>query len=229
MHIGFRLEVVVALIWGGHWLLTAPDTPLPDHLNPLEPLDLSQPAGALTSMKLRRAQSSGPTCRAALATGAAFEDMAPLVSDTVGCGIDTRVLLRRVGAVDIAPLETSCNAALSLAAWEAYSLRSAAQTLGAPIVRISHQGSYNCRPIRGGTRLSSHATAMAIDVRAVTLSDGRDLPLLGNWDGPDATARFWRAARDGACRWFTTVLGPEFNAAHADHLHLQSNGWGTCR
>jgi hypothetical protein len=40
--------------------------------------------------------------------------------------------------------------------------------------------------------------------------------------------------RDGACRLFATTLSPDYNAAHADHLHLdQANrgagGWRACR
>ena len=31
---------------------------------------------------------------------------------------------------------------------------------------------------------------------------------------------FLRAVHEGACKIFGTVLGPEANAAHRDHLHL---------
>jgi hypothetical protein len=37
---------------------------------------------------------------------------------------------------------------------------------------------------------------------------------------------------EGACHVFGTVLGSEYNAAHADHLHLdqQPRGWrAVCR
>jgi hypothetical protein len=33
-------------------------------------------------------------------------------------------------------------------------------------------------------------------------------------------ARYIDALRRAACGWFTTVLGPGSDAAHADHLHL---------
>ena len=32
-----------------------------------------------------------------------------------------------------------------------------------------------------------------------------------------------------ACRVFAAVLGPDYNAAHHDHFHLDRGGWGTCR
>ncbi|BCB71988.1 hypothetical protein HME01_26950 [Vreelandella aquamarina] len=38
-----------------------------------------------------------------------------------------------------------------------------------------------------------------------------------------------RAARDGACDTFGNVLGPEYNAAHADHFHLGMRGFRLCR
>lgn len=223
-----RLAIVGALVGGGYWLITAPDTPLPPTLNPLLPLDLSQPQGPLTGFKMRRALASGEACLAALTTGAAFDAMEPLVAGE-GCGIETRVLLRSVGEATLRPVETACETALRLAVWERFSVQPGAEILGMPVARLSHQGSYNCRPIRGGTRMSTHSTARAIDIRAVTLADGRGIPLLGSWDGDGEIAAFWRALRDGGCDWFTTVLGPDFNAAHADHLHLQSGGWGTCR
>ena len=40
-----------------------------------------------------------------------------------------------------------------------------------------------------------------------------------------------RRVRDGACRGFSTVLSPEYNAAHRDHFHFDMAGrWGgVCR
>jgi hypothetical protein len=37
---------------------------------------------------------------------------------------------------------------------------------------------------------------------------------------PDTTARFLRRVHEGACGIFGTVLGPEANEAHRNHLHL---------
>ena len=35
--------------------------------------------------------------------------------------------------------------------------------------------------------------------------------------------------RDKACRSFGSVLSPDYNAAHADHLHLDMAPWMMCR
>ena len=154
--------------------------------------------------------------------------MEPLEADG-GCGIAARVRLSQVSDVSVPPVETACRTALRLALWHRHGIVPAQSRLGSPVVGLLHQGSYNCRPIRGGSRLSSHARGDAIDLRAVRLADGRVVPLLGNWEGDGSEARFWRALRDAACDWFGSTLGPDFDANHADHLHLQATGRGTCR
>ena len=52
--------------------------------------------------------------------------------------------------------------------------------------------------------------------------------------GDPAERRFLRRVRDGACGLFATVLSPDYNAAHRDHLHLDQadrgmGGWRSCR
>lgn len=216
------------VVWGAWWTLSAPSSPLPPEWNPLRPLDLSRPATPVTRLQLRRALSSADACRAALGTGADFDALPPLEAEG-GCGIAARVRLSRAGPARIAPLETSCPAALRLAAWTVHGLAPAIRDLGTGVAALQHQGSYNCRPVRGGRRLSTHATGEAIDIRGIVLSDGRVLELVSGWDDAGPEGAVWRAARDSACDWFVTVLGPDYNALHADHFHLQSTGWGTCR
>ena len=78
--------------------------------------------------------------------------------------------------------------------------------------------------------MSTHATADAIDITGFTLEDGRKITLLEGWDSEDpAVSGFLRDVRDSACDWFRVTLGPDYNALHADHFHLQNTGWGACR
>ncbi|MEM7642944.1 MAG: extensin family protein [Pseudomonadota bacterium] len=228
LRIVVRLGLLGALVWGGWWLLMDPRTPLPQGWHPLRDLDVAAEPGGLTGLQLRRALSSDETCLAALQTGAVFQSQPALTAEG-GCGIDPRVELTAVAGVSMSPMETTCAAALRLALWTEHGVKPATEGLGADIVSMRHQGSYNCRPIRGGTRLSTHATGEAVDVAGVTLSDGRRLELLDGWDDPGAVGVFWRELHGSACRWFVTVLGPDFNALHADHFHMQSVGWGSCR
>ena len=49
------------------------------------------------------------------------------------------------------------------------------------------------------------------------------------WTGGSEEAAFLRRARDEACEVFGTVLSPDYNAAHADHLHFDqaARGFGS--
>ncbi len=59
--------------------------------------------------------------------------------------------------------------------------------------------------------------------------------VLGKRRGKKRQALFaLREVRDGACDLFATVLSPDYNAAHRDHLHLDQAergemGWRACR
>ncbi|HAJ04637.1 MAG TPA: extensin, partial [Brevundimonas sp.] len=81
-------------------------------------------------------------------------------------------------------------------------------------------------------RPSEHARANALDVSAIRLEDGRVVSIASDWRGtgpagPDARP-FLKRLRDGACRVFSTVLTPDYNEAHRDHLHLDGAPRGLC-
>lgn len=83
--------------------------------------------------------------------------------------------------------------------------------------------SYMCRNVNNATggNLSFHAFADAIDVTGFRLEDGRTVTVLGDWADPvSSEGRLLRYAHDAACSQFTTVLGPEANAEHRDHFHV---------
>jgi hypothetical protein len=102
-------------------------------------------------------------------------------------------------------------------------------------VGLDHYGTANCRRIGGGHAgtWSEHATGNAIDVAAFRLADGRRIAVRRDWAGPGRAAAFLHAVRNAACGEFATVLSPDYNAAHADHLHLDQArrgdaGWSYC-
>jgi hypothetical protein len=82
---------------------------------------------------------------------------------------------------------------------------------------------------------SQHATADALDIAGFTLADGKSISVLRQWEADDAAtvsgpeALFLREAHRGACRYFKGVLGPDYNAAHSDHFHLETGGYSMCR
>jgi hypothetical protein len=94
--------------------------------------------------------------------------------------------------------------------------------LGTAIVEVKVAASYACRPINhvSGGKLSEHGHANALDVSQFHLADGRVVTVKGGWYGDARERNFLRAVHDGACREFTTVLGPEHDAMHRDHFHL---------
>jgi hypothetical protein len=67
-------------------------------------------------------------------------------------------------------------------------------------------------------KISAHASGLAADIGSFELADGRKLATKPNGDAHlRATVD---AIRVAACGWFTTVLGPGSDAAHADHMHV---------
>jgi hypothetical protein len=69
-----------------------------------------------------------------------------------------------------------------------------------------------------------------VDVAAFVLSDGRRISVEQGWRGDDRTRRFLQLIHDSACKRFNTVLSPDYNAAHANHLHFDMGGKaGFCR
>ena len=83
-------------------------------------------------------------------------------------------------------------------------------------------GSYSCRPRNNqhGAKLSEHSFGNALDVMGFALADGREVSVVKGWRGNPAEQEFLREVFIGACRYFTTVLGPGSDSFHYDHLHI---------
>ncbi|RZL91663.1 MAG: extensin family protein [Variovorax sp.] len=210
---------------------------IPDNYNPWAPLDIAAEPNLLTGFKLRRAREDPARCMATLAqTGLGYEPV-PDRSTGPGCGFENAVRVHGGRSLSLrSPVVLSCRAALSFAMWERHALQPAAlQRLGEPLVGVAHFGSYACRNINTGEggaqsgRRSRHATADALDVAGFDRGEGRHITVQHGWDRDDAEALFLRDAHAGACRFFDGVLGPGYNAVHADHFHLEVGGFHGCR
>ena len=222
----------LALAWQQGWLRP------PRHYDPFATLHVGDPPTFVTGVKLRRLGQPA-YCGAALATTQL--DIA-LVADhrgSDGCRLTDAVRIAAAGSETglrfSASFLASCPLAVAYAMFERHALQPLAeQHFGVRVTRLQHLGSYACRNVRGGTRRSEHASANALDLAAVTLADGRRISLREDWQSrpraqQTAEAAFLRDLRDGACRFFRTVLGPDYNAAHADHLHVDMGGFNICR
>jgi hypothetical protein len=207
---------------------------------PWTPLDLGQPAGLFTGRKLAALTEDFPQCRALLDRAGVRYTVLPPRSDGQ-CGYTDGVRLTAGGArrIAFAPagLGIACPVAAALSMWEWDVLQPAARAaFGARVASIDHFGSYSCRRIYGrdAGNWSEHSTADAVDIAGFRLTDGTRITVARDWKGDGPKARFLQQVRDGACQLFATTLSPDYNAAHADHLHLdQANrgmgGWRACR
>lgn len=222
----FALVPLLLAIAGWQWLQNHPQH------NPWAPLDLRDPPGWATRTKLARLKEDVGACRAVLARS----DIVFTALDAAGEGECARPDRTRLGDYPLSPdtPPVTCPVAIALELWRRDSVAPAARRiLGSDIARIEHLGAFSCRRMYGASegRWSEHATGNAIDIAGFVLEDGRRISVLGDWDGEGTEARFLREVRDGACKSFATVLSPDYNAAHADHFHLDQDGrWnGVCR
>lgn len=90
-----------------------------------------------------------------------------------------------------------------------------------------------CRNVVGSSdssRLSEHSFADAVDVTGFTLSDKRTISVGTGWTGTEEQGKSaLHYAHDAACSIFMTTLGPDANAAHHDHFHVDFGCHGkTC-
>ncbi|WP_413060382.1 extensin family protein [Sphingomonas carotinifaciens] len=152
-----------------------------------------------------------------------------------GCGLYGAVQLTDIGVPVTGVTAMRCGAARAFAGWVRNAVAPAAyQVLGSELARVEGMGTYACRNIVGtrgmGDRRSGHALANAVDIGGFVLKDGRRITILRDWSSPDpATQRFLQAIRTSACRRFGTVLTPNYNAAHRNHLHLEDDRARFCR
>jgi hypothetical protein len=204
---------------------------MPDAWNPWAPLRLEDNPNWLTRHKLQRASAERDTCRSVLEqagwTYAAIEDE----TTAPGCGYRNAVRIERMQSDVGAAFTVSCRTALSLALWERHVLQPAAfHHFDAPVEKLEHFGSYACRSVYGrpNARMSNHATADALDVAGFVIDDNR-IRIVSAWHKEDDEGAFVREIHKGACAFFDSVLGPDYNDAHRDHFHLDRGAFRVCK
>jgi hypothetical protein len=151
-----------------------------------------------------------------------------------GCGWSNAVRLASAGSVRASFDKLSCETAVALALWLEHDVQPLARKiLGQRVASVRSMGSYSCRNVRGNPfwrhRRSQHATANALDIAGFTLADGRQVSVRLHWQGDGIEGRFLREAHARACAYFRAALGPDYNAAHRDHFHLDRGPFSRCR
>ena len=215
-------------LYGKAWLADHPQH------NPWAPLDLRHERGWATAGKLDALIGDVAACRAVLERSeTAFTGLEP--TGEGACARPDRLTLDNAGLTP-AGAQITCPVAAAMTLWIEKDVQPLAlEILGSEVTAIEHMGTYSCRRMYGSSTgsWSEHATGNAIDISGFRLADGRHVRLISDWSGEDAEARFLRQVRDAACKSFTTVLSPDYNAAHADHFHFDQTqrvgGFKACR
>jgi len=221
--------VLLDLALAGLLVFALVDRLAPPQDLPWKPFSLDQPIGLATAEKLSRISADPAACRVALREGG----VRFVEGETRESGFcSTRNTLRPAGDLSPAAPVMTCPLALGYALWDRQVLAPAArEIMRSRLTRVDHYGTYACRTIYGrpGERPSAHARADALDVAGFRFADGRRATVAADFRADSDQGRFVRAARAGGCRVFGTVLGPDYNAAHRDHLHLEGSGYRLCR
>lgn len=175
-------------------------------------------------------------CDERLAKIAQVEPMPRLIGPGA-CGGDgmvriDAVLLPGDKRVEVRPASyLRCPMAEQLAVWVRNEAASRAAVLGAALQAVDTYDDFSCRGRnrQAGGKLSEHGKGNAVDVRGLTLADGRFISLTD----VNASKDLREALRDSACARFTTVLGPGSDGHHEGHIHLdlieRRNGYRICQ
>ncbi|HCB4669037.1 extensin family protein [Enterobacter sp.] len=205
---------------------------LPSHYNPFTPLSLDDPPGPITQYKLRRLTPEACASLLSQANQKALIRTQPVADSAGACPLHNVVRVRDFGPVSLnSSFLASCSLALSSALFVSQQARPLTKTwTGSELVRIEHLGSYACRNIyhRPDARRSEHATAEALDISAFRLANGERVTILHGWRSTK-TQPWLQALLTASCGYYGNGLGPEYNAAHANHFHLGMRDFGLCR
>ncbi len=163
-------------------------------------------------------------CRQALSEDIAIAPSIPDIHGPGGCGGEDLVRLEaivlpdkhRVAVSPPAPLR--CTMATAIADWVRTDILALAQKLGSEPTGLDNFDSYECRGFNRipGAHLSEHGRANALDVRAIKLAKGRSITLTDRSVSRDIR----ESVRQSVCARFMTVLGPDSDWYHEEHIHL---------
>jgi hypothetical protein len=177
-------------------------------------------------------------CRKSLdRMGVTYREL-PTITGQGDCGIAHPVEVSMLGGgVKMQPAATlTCEMAETVARWSKKELVPAARVRYWSGIDTIHQASsYSCRWIKGrtGGTLSEHGKGRALDIAQITLNNGRNIIV--------KKKAFWKfrekgllnSVRSDGCDYFSTVLGPGYDADHKDHFHFdikeRRSGHRSCR
>jgi hypothetical protein len=163
-------------------------------------------------------------CRQALTEEIAIAPSIPDIHGSGGCGGDDLVRLEAIVLPDKRrvsvnpPATLRCAMASEIADWVRTDIVPLAAQLGSEPSALDILGSYECRGFNRvpGAPLSEHGRANALDVGAIKLANGQSIVLTDR-----TVARELReSVLHSVCARFMTVLGPDSDWYHEEHIHL---------
>jgi len=213
--------------------LAKPGQPFPETPEPIR--DPVPPQKPVPEVELNKTLTSNsdmrPFCELPYA---AYSHQDPIDPGN-GCGFDGVVALTRLEpdtspAVSLpGPLTVTCSFAQVFSSWIAEDVAPAARLhLSRELSAIVTGPGYQCRRRNNlpDGKLSEHALGNAVDVSAFQLADGHQVTIGADWSKKTAEGRFLDAIHAAACKRFSTVLGPEADASHQSHFHLDTGCHG---
>lgn len=217
--------VVFAAFWFGV---------VPQRFSPFAAIDLADPPTWFLDPRLAAMRNDPALCRAVLRPP---HIVATPIADRVepnGCGWTNGVRVREVGGAEIGLDPLTCEASTALALWVEQDLQPLALSMfGSRVVWMQDMGTYSCRNMIGNKRWvnlrSQHALANAVDIGGLRLANGKHMSIAKDYRADTPEGRFLRAAHMRACRYFRVAIGPQFNAAHRDHLHFDRGIFTRCQ
>lgn len=226
---------LLALVAGcGSTPKPGPDRPRPAPTRPLPPLDLNAPSSAHVQQQLYALRANPAQCQTLLrqAEGLTVEPLKDW-QDAPRCIVTNTSRMLDALALPDRKVPLTCPMIAGYHLWLRESvLPLARKYFGQNVKTVETFGSYACRNRNGQSNapISEHASANALDVSGFLLADGRRIRIHRDWNsGDSATRTFLRDVHRSACRYFSIVLGPEADAFHKDHFHLDMGHWRKCQ
>ncbi len=172
--------------------------------------------------------SADETCLASLRNSKVEFEKVPTPPSEKNCAVDTPVklsaIMTKTGKVTLPDQPIlSCTFARQFALWLSDTgAATVATQLNAKLAKVRTGPGFECRNRNGdgSGKLSEHAFGNAVDITTIATADGKKYEVAAALDQASTTQPALRGLRRSACGYFSTVLGPGANAAHAAHFHF---------
>ena len=205
------------------------------------PMPRPRPAPVLTSVPAqvpKVAEAAPPSaCRLRLTADLAIAPSLPPLEGPGECGAPDLVRLEAIVLADNSrvavtpPATLRCSMAEAIVSFVRVDAATLARDLGAALRTVHNYDSYDCRGRNrvSGAKTSEHGKGNALDIRGLTLADGRFVELTDSQVARDFREKF----RASVCARFATVLGPGSDGYHENHIHVdlaqRASGYRLCQ